>query len=161
MLWYTVHSVVYTCDLILTRIWLLGLCPFINRVLHCRVLMMSYREGWVNHMPLMQSKYRSLNFSFFTNVQNSELVLAFCFLAHKSLFLLEMKSMKKVWPKKFSTVMEKIAIVDHACADVCGPFRPCCRRADDDPCRRWYISRHIKDAPCITSLIFIRGHVTA
>ena len=34
MLWYIVHSVVYTCDLILTRIWLLGLCPFINRVLH-------------------------------------------------------------------------------------------------------------------------------
>ena len=33
MLWYTVHSVVYTCDLILARIWLLGLCPFINRVL--------------------------------------------------------------------------------------------------------------------------------
>ena len=25
---------VYTCDLILARIWLLGLCPFINRVLH-------------------------------------------------------------------------------------------------------------------------------
>ena len=34
VLWYTVHSVVYTCDLILARIWLLGLCPFINRVLH-------------------------------------------------------------------------------------------------------------------------------
>ena len=34
MLWYTVHFVVYTCDLILARIWLLGLCPFINRVLH-------------------------------------------------------------------------------------------------------------------------------
>ena len=34
MLWYTVHSVVYTCDLILARIWLLGLCSFINRVLH-------------------------------------------------------------------------------------------------------------------------------
>ena len=32
VVWYTVHSVVYTCDLILTRIWLLGLCPFINRV---------------------------------------------------------------------------------------------------------------------------------
>ena len=29
-----VHSVVYTCDLILARIWLLGLSPFINRVLH-------------------------------------------------------------------------------------------------------------------------------
>ena len=26
--WYTVHSVEYTCDLILARIWLLGLCPF-------------------------------------------------------------------------------------------------------------------------------------
>ena len=34
VLWYTVHSVVYTCDLILERIWLLSLCPFINRVLH-------------------------------------------------------------------------------------------------------------------------------
>ena len=34
VLWYTIHSVVYTCDLILARIWLLGLCPFINRVLH-------------------------------------------------------------------------------------------------------------------------------
>ena len=33
MLWYIVHSVVYTCDLILARIWLLDLCPFINRVL--------------------------------------------------------------------------------------------------------------------------------
>ena len=33
VLWYTIHSVVYTCDLILARIWLLGLCPFINRVL--------------------------------------------------------------------------------------------------------------------------------
>ena len=34
MLWYTVHSIVYMCDSILARIWLLGLCPFINRVLH-------------------------------------------------------------------------------------------------------------------------------
>ena len=34
VLWYIVHSVVYTCDLILARIWLLGLCPFVNRVLH-------------------------------------------------------------------------------------------------------------------------------
>ena len=34
VLWYTVHSVVYTCDLILAHIWLLGLCPFVNRVLH-------------------------------------------------------------------------------------------------------------------------------
>ena len=33
MLWYTIHSIVYTCDLILARIWLLGLCPFVNRVL--------------------------------------------------------------------------------------------------------------------------------
>ena len=33
VLWYTVHSVVYTCDFILARIWLLGLCSFINRVL--------------------------------------------------------------------------------------------------------------------------------
>ena len=38
VLWYTVHSVVYTCDLILARIWLLGLCPFINRVLHSPTL---------------------------------------------------------------------------------------------------------------------------
>ena len=27
VLWNTIHSVVYTCDLILARIWLLGLCP--------------------------------------------------------------------------------------------------------------------------------------
>ena len=33
VLWYTVHCVVYTCDLILARVWLLGLCSFINRVL--------------------------------------------------------------------------------------------------------------------------------
>ena len=33
VLWYIVHSIVYMCDLILARIWLLGLCPFINRVL--------------------------------------------------------------------------------------------------------------------------------
>ena len=33
VLWYTIHSVVYTCDLILARIWLLDLCPLINRVL--------------------------------------------------------------------------------------------------------------------------------
>ena len=33
MLWYTVHSIVYTCDLILACIWLLGLCLFVNRVL--------------------------------------------------------------------------------------------------------------------------------
>ena len=33
VLWYTVHSIVYMCDLILARIWLFGLCPFINRVL--------------------------------------------------------------------------------------------------------------------------------
>ena len=30
---YTVHPVVYMCDLILARIWWLGLCPFVNRVL--------------------------------------------------------------------------------------------------------------------------------
>jgi len=36
VLWYTIHSVVYTCDLILARIWLLGLCSFINRVLQPR-----------------------------------------------------------------------------------------------------------------------------
>ena len=33
VLWYTVHSVVYMCDLILAHIWSIGLCPFINRVL--------------------------------------------------------------------------------------------------------------------------------
>ena len=38
VLWYIVHSVVYTCDLILARIWLLVLCPFINQVLHFRWL---------------------------------------------------------------------------------------------------------------------------
>ena len=37
VLWYTVYSDVYTCDLILARIWLLGLCPFINRVLHAQL----------------------------------------------------------------------------------------------------------------------------
>ena len=34
VLWYTVHSILYTCDLILACIWLLGLCCFLNRVLH-------------------------------------------------------------------------------------------------------------------------------
>ena len=33
VLWYTIHSVVYMCDLILARIWFLSLCHFINRVL--------------------------------------------------------------------------------------------------------------------------------
>ena len=33
VLWYTVHSIVYTCDLILAHIWLLDLCPFINWVI--------------------------------------------------------------------------------------------------------------------------------
>ena len=42
VLWYTDHSVVYTCDLILARIWLLGLCSFINRVVHRR---RSRRDG--------------------------------------------------------------------------------------------------------------------
>ena len=37
VLWYIVHSVVYTCDLILACIWLLGLCPFINRVLQSSI----------------------------------------------------------------------------------------------------------------------------
>ena len=41
-MWYIVHSVVYTCDLILARIWLLGLCPFINRVLHYHIEMGTY-----------------------------------------------------------------------------------------------------------------------
>ena len=45
MLWYTVHSVVYTCDLILARIWLLGLCPFINRVLQSGIRAVS-TIGW-------------------------------------------------------------------------------------------------------------------
>ena len=33
VLWYIVHSIVYMCDLILSRIWFLGLCPFIIWVL--------------------------------------------------------------------------------------------------------------------------------
>ena len=33
VLWYIVHYVVYTCDLTPARIWLLDLCPFINRLL--------------------------------------------------------------------------------------------------------------------------------
>ena len=41
LLWYIVHSVVYTCDLILARIWLLGLCPFINRVLQSCIRVIS------------------------------------------------------------------------------------------------------------------------
>ena len=45
VLWYTVHSVVYTCDLILARIWLLGLCPFINRVLQSGIRAVS-TVGW-------------------------------------------------------------------------------------------------------------------
>ena len=45
VLWYTVHSVVYTCDLILVRIWLLGLCPFINRVLQSGIRAIS-TVGW-------------------------------------------------------------------------------------------------------------------
>ena len=34
VLWYTIHSIVYMCDLILARIWLLCLCPFVNWMLH-------------------------------------------------------------------------------------------------------------------------------
>ena len=45
VLWYTVHSVVYTCDLILARIWLLGLCPFVNRVLQTGIRAIS-TVGW-------------------------------------------------------------------------------------------------------------------
>ena len=45
VLWYIVHSVVYTCDLILARIWLLGLCPFINRVLQSGIRAIS-TVGW-------------------------------------------------------------------------------------------------------------------
>ena len=33
----------YTCDLILARIWLFGLCPFINRVLHATNNQAEYR----------------------------------------------------------------------------------------------------------------------
>ena len=53
VLWYTVHSVVYTCDLILARIWLLGLCSFVNRVLQSGIRAVSTvgwsldRTGWV------------------------------------------------------------------------------------------------------------------
>ena len=47
MLWYTVHSIVYTCDLILAHIWLLGLCSFINRVLQFYTKCTSqYRKAW-------------------------------------------------------------------------------------------------------------------
>ena len=41
VLWYTVYSVVYTCDLILARMWLLGLCPFVNRVLQSGIRVIS------------------------------------------------------------------------------------------------------------------------
>ena len=44
VLWYTVHSIVYTCDLMLARIWLLGLCPFINWVLHFESGHVRYRK---------------------------------------------------------------------------------------------------------------------
>ena len=55
VLWYTVHSVVYTCDLILARVWLLDLCSFINRVLH---------SGSINRkilMLLLKPKYNIIN----------------------------------------------------------------------------------------------------
>ena len=48
VLWYIVHSVVYTCDLILARIWLLGLCSFINRVLHDRNYFSRYGRNDLN-----------------------------------------------------------------------------------------------------------------
>ena len=60
MLWYTVHSVVYTCDLILARIWLLGLCPFINRVLHKTPYPPAYDQ-----IPLPH-KYKMPNFTKFS-----------------------------------------------------------------------------------------------
>ena len=44
VLWYTIHSIVYTCDWMLARIWLLGLCPFINRVLHFESGHVRYRK---------------------------------------------------------------------------------------------------------------------
>ena len=47
VLWYTIHSVVYTCDLILARIWLLGLCPFINRVLQRSIWSSPRALGWI------------------------------------------------------------------------------------------------------------------
>ena len=56
MLWYTVHSVVYTCDLILARIWLLGLCSFINWVLQ-----------WSRLSPLFQASLGGLGNSYSTN----------------------------------------------------------------------------------------------
>ena len=58
VLWYTVHSVVYTCDLILARIWLLGLCPFVNRVLHLspRIYIRAGRDPLKKYQHLRQYK---------------------------------------------------------------------------------------------------------
>ena len=59
VLWYTVHSVVYTCDLILARIWLLGLCPLINRVLqvHSQLLTFSSDQDTnPRHLPCINLK---------------------------------------------------------------------------------------------------------
>ena len=42
--------VVYTCDLILARIWLLGLCPFVNRVLHIAIMHL-WKEADAFHNP--------------------------------------------------------------------------------------------------------------
>ena len=57
VLWYTVHSVVYTCDLILARIWLLGLCSFINRVLQARSnLGMGDRPGSYSRVRTSEDK---------------------------------------------------------------------------------------------------------
>jgi len=44
VLWYTVHSIVYTYDLILAHIWLIGLCPFINRVSFNQSLSIEVRQ---------------------------------------------------------------------------------------------------------------------
>ena len=54
VLWYTVHSVVYTCDLIVARIWLLGLCPFINRVLQNPTQLYHCIIQWFIHAEILE-----------------------------------------------------------------------------------------------------------
>ena len=56
MLWYTIHSVVYMCDLILACIWLLGLCPFVNRVLHSTYHVKRYNKASTNVIYYINDK---------------------------------------------------------------------------------------------------------
>ena len=60
VLWYIVHSVIYTCDLILARIWLLGLCPFINRVLHLLQSASKRRQASAVVAPRVLTKKRKM-----------------------------------------------------------------------------------------------------